>query len=99
MDKIVVVKVNLLGSMRVIKKCLPLLKAGQGRIINVSSVAGLFGYPGIDFITSLLRRASSWITDVAPLWKFNKFSVPFLGKEYWNVNYTRTHIFSSKATL
>ena len=34
--------------MRVIKKCLPLLKAGQGRIINVSSVAGLHGYPGKD---------------------------------------------------
>lgn len=41
------IEVNLLGSMRVIKKCLPLLKAGQGRIINVSSVAGLFGYPGL----------------------------------------------------
>jgi len=41
------IEVNLLGSMRVIKKCLPLLKAGQGRIINVSSVAGLHGYPGL----------------------------------------------------
>lgn len=41
------VDVNLLGTLRVTKQCLPLLKAGQGRIINVSSVAGLYGYPGL----------------------------------------------------
>jgi len=41
------IEINLLGTMRVIKKCLPLLKSGQGRIINVSSVAGLHGYPGL----------------------------------------------------
>jgi len=41
------VDVNLLGPMRVIKQCLPLLRSGNGRIINVSSVAGLQGYPGL----------------------------------------------------
>ncbi|CAB4068298.1 E1.1.1.30 [Lepeophtheirus salmonis] len=41
------VNVNLLGALRVTKHCLPLLKAGQGRILNVSSVAGLYGYPGL----------------------------------------------------
>ena len=76
------VEVNLLGTMRVTKYCMPLLKSGQGkefeflkhcsyfrelyckdtnmlpshnklhyfrlgRIINVSSVAGLYGYPGL----------------------------------------------------
>jgi len=41
------VDVNLLGPMRVTKQCLPLLKAGRGRVVNVSSVAGLQGYPGL----------------------------------------------------
>lgn len=41
------VEVNLLGTMRVTKYCMPLIKATQGRIINVSSVAGLYGYPGL----------------------------------------------------
>jgi len=41
------VDVNLMGPLRVTKQCLPLLKAGQGRVVNVSSVAGLYGYPGL----------------------------------------------------
>jgi len=41
------IKVNLLGTMRVTRHCIPLLKAVQGRIVNVSSVAGLYGYPGL----------------------------------------------------
>lgn len=43
------VEVNLLGSLRVTKLSLPLLKrcVGGGRVINVSSVAGLYGYPGL----------------------------------------------------
>ena len=38
---------NLIGTLRVTKHCLPLIKRARGRIINVSSVAGLFGYPGL----------------------------------------------------
>lgn len=41
------IEVNVLGTLRVTKQCIPLLKAGQGRILNVSSVAGLYGYPGL----------------------------------------------------
>jgi len=41
------IDVNFVGTLRVTKFCLPLLKAGEGRIINVSSVAGLYGYPGL----------------------------------------------------
>jgi len=41
------VEVNVVGTMRVIKHCLPLLKSTQGRVLNVSSVGGLHGYPGL----------------------------------------------------
>jgi len=43
------VQVNLLGCLRVTKLCLPLLKkcGGGARVVNVSSVAGLYGYPGL----------------------------------------------------
>jgi hypothetical protein len=36
-----------LGTLRVTKACLPLLKSGAGRILMVSSVAGMHGYPGL----------------------------------------------------
>jgi len=39
--------VNVLGTMRVTKIFLPLLKIGKGRLVNVSSIAGEFGYPGL----------------------------------------------------
>merc|ERR1712106_1230786 len=39
--------VNVLGTLRVTKHFLHLLKNSQGRIINVSSVAGVYGYPGL----------------------------------------------------
>ena len=66
------VDVNLVGTMRVTKLCLPLLKVHLqitkswdydnvshhqrrgGRVLNVSSVAGLYAYPG----TTLLMLAS-----------------------------------------
>lgn len=41
------VEVNLLGTLRITKLALPMLKRCRGRIINVSSVAGLHGYPGL----------------------------------------------------
>jgi len=43
------VNVNILGTLRVIKAFLPLLKVSTdpARIVNVSSVAGLYGYPGL----------------------------------------------------
>ena len=41
------VEVNVMGTLRVTKLFLPLLKRGQGRILNVSSVAGVYGYPGL----------------------------------------------------
>ena len=41
------VEVNLLGSLRVTKLALPLVKRAGGRVLNVSSVAGLYGYPGL----------------------------------------------------
>ena len=41
------VQVNVMGTLRVTKMFLPLLKRGQGRLLNVSSVAGLYGYPGL----------------------------------------------------
>merc|ERR1712020_35319 len=41
------VDVNLVGTMRVTKLCLPLLKRQGGRVLNVSSVAGLYAYPGL----------------------------------------------------
>jgi len=41
------VKVNVMGTLRVTKMFLPLLKVGRGRLVNVSSVAGEYGYPGL----------------------------------------------------
>jgi len=41
------VSVNILGTMRVTKQFLHLLKNCKGRILNVSSVAGMYGYPGL----------------------------------------------------
>ena len=34
-------------TLRVTNMCLPLLKRGHGRLLNVSSVAGVYGYPGL----------------------------------------------------
>ena len=41
------VSVNIMGTLRVTKLCLPMLKRAQGRLLNVSSVAGVHGYPGL----------------------------------------------------
>ncbi len=36
-----------MGTLRVTKACLPLLKKGAGRVVMVSSVAGMQAYPGL----------------------------------------------------
>jgi len=61
------INVNVLGTLRVTKAFLQLLKSSDhGRIVNVSSVAGLYGYPGlstycatkhaIEAVSSVLRH-------------------------------------------
>jgi 3-hydroxybutyrate dehydrogenase len=66
-------EVNLVGTMRVVKKCLPLLKNAQGRIINVSSVAGLHGYPGLS-VYCATKHALEGLSQVLRL-ELNKFGV------------------------
>jgi len=54
------VEVNLLGSLRVTRACLPLLKRSRGRIVNVSSVAGLYGYPGLSVYCATKHALEGW---------------------------------------
>lgn len=68
------IDVNLLGTLRVTKYCLPLLKAGEGRIINVSSVAGLYGYPGLSIYCATkhaMEGASAVLRE-----ELGKFNIP-----------------------
>eukprot|EP00094_Tigriopus_californicus_P008928 TCALIF_08604-PA protein Name:"Similar to Bdh1 D-beta-hydroxybutyrate dehydrogenase, mitochondrial (Rattus norvegicus)" AED:0.12 eAED:0.12 QI:0/0/0/1/1/1/5/0/342 len=68
------IDVNLLGTLRVTKYCLPLLKAGEGRIINVSSVAGLYGYPGLSIYCATkhaMEGASAVLKE-----ELGKFNIP-----------------------
>ncbi|XP_023328709.1 D-beta-hydroxybutyrate dehydrogenase, mitochondrial [Eurytemora carolleeae] len=67
------IEVNLVGTMRVIKKCLPLLKNAKGRIINVSSVAGLHGYPGLS-VYCATKHALEGLSQVLRM-ELNKFGV------------------------
>lgn len=41
-----VLNVNLLGSIRVTKACLPLVRTAKGRVVNISSLAGRCALPG-----------------------------------------------------
>jgi len=41
------ININLLGAARLTKAALPVIKANKGRVIVMSSVAGLRGYPGL----------------------------------------------------
>ncbi|KAG8195492.1 hypothetical protein JTE90_010796 [Oedothorax gibbosus] len=41
------VQVNLLGTMRITKACLPLLRKMKGRLITISSINGSISYPGL----------------------------------------------------
>jgi NAD(P)-dependent dehydrogenase (short-subunit alcohol dehydrogenase family) len=68
------IDVNFVGTLRVTKFCLPLLKAGEGRIINVSSVAGLYGYPGLSIYCATkhaIEGASAVIRE-----ELRKFTIP-----------------------
>jgi len=69
-------QVNLVGCLRVTKLSLPLLKHCQGegaRVLNVSSVAGLYGYPGLS-VYCATKHAIEGFTKVLRL-ELAKFGV------------------------
>lgn len=39
--------VNVMGTYAMTRACLPLLRAAQGRIVNISSISGIFAAPGL----------------------------------------------------
>lgn len=58
-DFMAVIDVNLKGAFHCIKSALPaMLKRGGGKIINISSVSGLFGNPGQ--LTTRLPKRGFW---------------------------------------
>jgi len=69
------VETNLLGTLRVTKLSLPLLKQclTGGRVINVSSVGGLYGYPGLS-IYCATKHAIEGFSQVLRL-ELSKFGV------------------------
>lgn len=67
------VEVNLVGTLRVTKACLPLLKRGAGRVLMVSSVAGLHGYPGLS-VYCATKHAIEGLAQVLRL-ELKKFGV------------------------
>lgn len=68
------INVNLLGTMRVTRHCIPLLKSMQGRIINVSSVAGVYGYPGLSVYCASKHALEGF--SAAMRQEMAKFNVP-----------------------
>ena len=93
------IDVNFVGTLRVTKFCLPLLKAGEGeerlrylraqcyafnlildctvgRILNVSSIAGLYGYPGLSIYCATkhaVEGASAVLRE-----ELRKFKIPVI---------------------
>ena len=67
------VSVNIMGTLRVTKLCLPMLKRAQGRLLNVSSVAGVHGYPGLS-VYCATKHAVEGITKVLGM-ELTKFGV------------------------
>jgi len=67
------VAVNLMGTLRVTKLFLPLLKRGHGRILNVSSVAGVYAYPGLS-VYCATKHAVEGFSQVLRL-ELDKFGV------------------------
>lgn len=52
---------NLFGHIRVTRNFLPLLrKSGGGKIINISSISGIFGFPGLSPYTSSKFALEGW---------------------------------------
>jgi len=71
-----VLEVNLLGQIAVTKACMPLLRKGQGRIVNMSSISGLIAAPFVGpyaiskfaleaFSDALRRELMPWDMHVA----------------------------------
>lgn len=54
-----VIDVNLMGTIRVTKTFLPLLKKSKGRVINIASAAGKFHC--VDLCTSKYIKEVKWI--------------------------------------
>jgi NAD(P)-dependent dehydrogenase (short-subunit alcohol dehydrogenase family) len=54
--------VNVTGLLSVTRACLPLLRAAQGRIINISSISGLVAMPGVSVYAGS-KHAVEAITD------------------------------------
>jgi len=54
--------VNVTGLLGITRACLPLLRAAQGRIINVSSISGLIAMPGVS-VYAASKHAVEAITD------------------------------------
>lgn len=55
-------RVNVIGLLSVTRACLPLLRAAQGRIINISSISGLVALPGVSVYAGS-KHAVEAITD------------------------------------
>lgn len=55
-------RVNVVGLLAVTRACLPLLRAAQGRIINISSISGLVALPGVSVYAGS-KHAVEAITD------------------------------------
>ncbi len=54
--------VNVVGLLEVTRACLPMLRAGKGRIVNVSSISGLVALPGVSVYAGS-KHAVEAITD------------------------------------
>ncbi len=54
--------VNVTGLLEVTRQCLPMLRAGQGTIVNISSISGLVALPGVSVYAGS-KHAVEAITD------------------------------------
>jgi len=54
--------VNVIGLLALTRACLPMLRAAQGRIINISSISGLVAMPGVS-VYAASKHAVEAITD------------------------------------
>jgi NAD(P)-dependent dehydrogenase (short-subunit alcohol dehydrogenase family) len=54
--------VNVTGLLLLTRACLPLLRAAQGRIVNISSISGLIAMPGVS-VYAASKHAVEAVTD------------------------------------